>query len=47
MASKLSYMKGKTQNFRELLRPSRNYKQPEFEDKLLATGGARFKHSWA
>ena len=47
MASKLSYMKGKTQNFKELLRPSRNYKQPEFEDKLLANGGARFNHSWA
>lgn len=35
---KLAYMKGKTQNFRELLRPSRNYKQPAFEDKIIANG---------
>ena len=44
---KLAYMKGKTQNFRELIRPSRNYKQPAFEDKLVKKGAVSFKHSWA
>lgn len=39
-------MKSRTQNFRELLRPSRNYKQPVFEDKLIKSG-VEFKHTWA
>jgi hypothetical protein len=39
-------MKGKTQNFRELLRPSRSFKQPKFEDKMIESG-VTFKNSWA
>ena len=43
---KLAYMKSGPQRFRELLRPARYYRQPEFEDKLLKNG-PQFKHSWA
>ena len=46
MSNKLAYMKSKTTNFRELLRPARYYAQPKFEDKILKQG-PEFKHSWA
>ena len=38
-------MKGTTQRFRELIRPAKSMKQPEFNDKLIER--AQFKHSWA
>ena len=46
MADKLSYMKSGTQRFREVIRPSKYWSQPKFEDKLLKHG-PEFKHSWA
>ena len=43
--NKLGYTKTGTQKFKEFLRPSKYFYQPEFEDKFLKTG-AKFKHTW-
>jgi hypothetical protein len=45
---KLKIFKSAKTNIRDYTRLSRNYRQAEFEDKLLANHRkAPFKHSWA
>ena len=45
--NKLNFLKTSKQQVRDYLRLSRNYRQHEFNDMLLAPGAKKpFKHSW-
>ena len=44
--NKLSYSKAPLQRLKEIVRPSRYAKQPNFKDRVIASG-LEFKHSWA
>ena len=44
---KLKFMKTGSQSFKEMLMPSRYYKQPVFKDKIIDANGVKFKHTWA
>ncbi len=44
---KLSYLKSSRQRFNDLIRTSRNYRQPRFTDTYLTPGKKiPFKHDW-
>ncbi len=45
---KLNYLKSAKQQFRDMTRLSRSYRQPTFIDKFLQPGlKVPFKHDWA